>query len=237
MLGICRWALPSPAPRHVAVPGRPARIGGEFAALERLARLLPGPPPGELWLGDDAAVLERLGRARSCFTTDLSVAGVHADLAPHRPRRPGLAGAGRRGERHRRHGGPSPGRGAWPWPGPPTPTSSSSIGGWRRRPRPTDARWSGATCRGRTQLVVAVAVTGEIDEAPGAVLRGGARPGDHLFVTGPLGGAAGCGPARPAQRQRRVRRPRRTTPCARRTGAPRPDWPRATRPGGRGRAP
>jgi thiamine-monophosphate kinase len=37
-------------------------------------------------------------------------------------------------------------------------------------------------------FVVTVAITGTVDGEP--VLRSGARPGDTLFVTGPLGGAA-----------------------------------------------
>ena len=55
-------------------------MGGEFAAIERLRRALPGPPAGEVWIGDDAAVLGP-GHGRILLTTDLSVAGVHADLA------------------------------------------------------------------------------------------------------------------------------------------------------------
>jgi len=40
------------------------------------------------------------------------------------------------------------------------------------------------------QLVVAVTVTGTVADDPGPVTRRGARPGDVLVVTGPLGGAA-----------------------------------------------
>ena len=54
--------------------------GGEFAAIDRLRRRLPGPPAGEVWIGDDAAVLGP-GPGPLLLTTDLSVAGVHADLA------------------------------------------------------------------------------------------------------------------------------------------------------------
>ena len=40
-----------------------------------------------------------------------------------------------------------------------------------------------------SELVVSVTVSGTTDGAP-AVLRAGARPGDHIFVTGPLGASA-----------------------------------------------
>src|SRR5262245_14602077 len=47
--------------------------GGERAFLRRLAERLPGPPPGQAWAGDDAAVL---GDGR-LLATDLLVEGVH----------------------------------------------------------------------------------------------------------------------------------------------------------------
>ncbi|HUP87134.1 MAG TPA: thiamine-phosphate kinase [Acidimicrobiales bacterium] len=42
-------------------------------------------------------------------------------------------------------------------------------------------------------LVVSVAITGTIDDGGAAVLRSGARAGDGVFVTGPLGSAAAAG--------------------------------------------
>src|SRR5579863_6058196 len=71
------------SPKSRATPGdqggTPGAGQGEFVAIERLRRRLPAPPPGETWIGDDAAVLApRPGPL--VLTTDLSVAGVHADL-------------------------------------------------------------------------------------------------------------------------------------------------------------
>ena len=67
-------------------PGGDRLPTGEDATLERIGRRLEarqGPPPtGELWGGDDAAVVHP-GRSdqRLVLTTDAMVAGVHADLS------------------------------------------------------------------------------------------------------------------------------------------------------------
>jgi thiamine-monophosphate kinase len=66
----------------------------------------------------------------------------------------------------------------------------------------------GGDLSGGPGLVVSVAVTGTIDGDGSAVLRSGARPGDGLYVTGPLGasaagmraGGAGTVHARPVPR-------------------------------------
>ena len=53
------------------------------------------------------------------------------------------------------------------------------------------ARWSAATCSTAGQLVVSVAVIGVLGREPARRSPGpGRRPGDLLFVTGPLGGSA-----------------------------------------------
>ena len=53
---------------------------GEFGLIDRLRRLLGEAPEGEVWIGDDAAVLRAPG-GTILFTADLLVEGVHFDLA------------------------------------------------------------------------------------------------------------------------------------------------------------
>lgn len=52
---------------------------GEFGLIERLRAIAGEPPEGELWIGDDAAVL-RAPAGTIFFTADLLVQGVHFDL-------------------------------------------------------------------------------------------------------------------------------------------------------------
>src|SRR5688572_9229886 len=52
----------------------------ELAAVEALVRRLPPPPDGEIWIGDDAAVL-RAPSGHLLLAADTVVDGVHADLA------------------------------------------------------------------------------------------------------------------------------------------------------------
>jgi len=69
-------------PKRPPPPGAPT--GTEDAVVARLAHSLAsasGPaPPGQIWIGDDAAVLERPG-GRLVLATDAVVEGVHVDLA------------------------------------------------------------------------------------------------------------------------------------------------------------
>ena len=60
-------------------------MSGEFAAIEAIRSMLPGPTTtGETWIGDDAAVLscrpEPSGAGWLLLAADTVVAGVHADL-------------------------------------------------------------------------------------------------------------------------------------------------------------
>jgi hypothetical protein len=56
--------------------GEQSSRGGELAFIERVRAMLPTAPPGQHWIGDDAAVLED-GRP---LKTDVLVEGVHFDL-------------------------------------------------------------------------------------------------------------------------------------------------------------
>jgi thiamine-monophosphate kinase len=164
--------------------------GGEFAAIERLRRLLPGPPAGEVWIGDDAAVLgPRQGRL--VLTTDLSVAGVHADL--------GVIGLDDLGWRALASAvsdvaamGARPDGAVVAVAGPPSTDLDLLYQGVAASSHAHGCPVVGGDLSTSSALVVAVAVTGHVDGEPGPVLRRGASPGDQLLVTGPLGaGAAG----------------------------------------------
>src|SRR5487761_602666 len=57
------------------------RKGGgraELAAVELLARRAGPPANNEVWIGDDAAVLELPGK-KCLFATDVTVEGIHFD--------------------------------------------------------------------------------------------------------------------------------------------------------------
>jgi thiamine-monophosphate kinase len=52
---------------------------GEFGLIDRLEKILGDPAEGEIWVGDDTAVL-RAPAGTILFTADLMVEGVHFDL-------------------------------------------------------------------------------------------------------------------------------------------------------------
>ena len=162
-------------------------MSGEFAAIERLRRALPGPPPGQTWIGDDAAVVPAPA-GDLVLTSDAVVAGVHVDLS--------LVGLDDVG-----------------WKAMSVAVSDVAAMGCRARhalvtvcgPPDTDLDllYEGVAAAAEAygcpvvggdlvaspRLVVSVAVAGETGDRP-PVLRSGARPGDAVFVTGPLGGSA-----------------------------------------------
>jgi thiamine-monophosphate kinase len=171
--------------------GRPETsggAGGERAAIERLRRRLPGPPPGQVWIGDDAAVLgERPGEL--VVTTDLTVAGVHGDLESM-----GLDDLGWRAVVRAVSDvaamGATPDGAVVAVAGPPTTDLDSLYDGVAAAADAHGCPVVGGDLSGADQLVLAVAVTAHVDAPPGPVLRSGARPGHRLVVSGPLGGGA-----------------------------------------------
>jgi thiamine-monophosphate kinase len=162
-------------------------VSGEFAAIERLRRMLPSPPAGETWIGDDAAVVvPPVGGM--LLAADLVVAGVHGDLA--------LVGLDDLGWKAVAVNvsdiaamGGRPTHALVSVAGPPDLDLVKLYEGVRAAAAEYDCPVVGGDLSSCKELVISVAVTGEAGERP-PVLRGGALPGDALFVTGPLGASA-----------------------------------------------
>ncbi len=160
--------------------------------VARLARSLAsasGPvPPGQIWIGDDAAVLER-PEGRLVLATDAVVEGVHVDLALVSPSDAGwkamaaaLSDIGAMGARPL-HALVTIGAAA-----------GTDVDGVVAGVAEASAHWGcpvvGGDLSTAPVLVISVAVSGVLDGDAPAVTRGGARPGDVLAVTGPLGSSA-----------------------------------------------
>ncbi len=126
---------------------------------------------------------------RLLLTTDLSVAGVHADL--------GLIGLDDLGWRALAAAvsdvaamGGRPDGAVVAVAGPPETDLDLLYEGIAASSEAHRCPVVGGDLSNSRGLVLAVAVMGHVEGGPGPVLRSGARPGDHLLVTGPLGAAA-----------------------------------------------
>ena len=152
--------------------------GGELAAISRLERLLPPAPPGQTWIGDDAAVLP----GGLLLAIDSVVQGVHFDGD--------LTGAGRRVVVRNVSDIAAMG-------GEPRHLVISVAGdvdlealyaGVLEAAEEYCCAVVGGDLTEAAEVVITAAITGHIDGDP--VLRSGARPGHVIYVTGPLGHAA-----------------------------------------------
>lgn len=178
-----------------AVPGgehEPGPQGGEFDAMARIEAELADPAlrprPGETWIGDDTAVVHP-PRGRMLLTVDVVVAGVHADLALVSPADAGFKAMVASLSDIAAMGG-RPCHAVAAVAGPPETDLVGLARGMKEAAVAHDCPLVGGNLSGAEQLSVAVAMTGEVAEGPPPVLRGGARVGDTLFVTGPLGASA-----------------------------------------------
>jgi thiamine-monophosphate kinase len=185
-------------------------VTGEFAAIDRLRRVLPAPGPGETWIGDDAAVVRGPGGWWLLLAADAVVAGVHADLSLTGLDDMGWKAVAANVSDIAAMGG-RPLHALVTVAGPPDTDLDLLYQGIAEAARAYRCPVVGGDLASAPVLVITVAVTGTFEGAP--LLRSGARPGDVIFVTGRLGlAAAGLrllkgGKGAPALADRAHRRP------------------------------
>lgn len=173
---------PDPFPRGVL------RDLGEFGFIDSVRRRFGGPVrPGELGIGDDAAVLPVRG-GKIVLTADMLLEGVHFDLRYFRPEEIGWRAL-------MANLSDLAAMGAEPLcylvsiaapPDSPLSLLHGIFRGMASAARPSGIRLMGGdTCRGE-RLVLSLALAGKIRKGR-EIRRSGARPGDILFVTGEPG--------------------------------------------------
>ena len=161
--------------------------GGEFAAIARIRATLPAPPPGETWIGDDAAVVG----GGLLLAADLVVVGVHfttdtplADVG-WKALTVNVSDIAAMGGR--------PGHALVSVAGPAGTDLDALYAGIGEAVEAWSCPVVGGDLSAADTLVVSVAVTGFTSDGGAPVLRSGAAAGDLLFLTGDLGHAAASG--------------------------------------------
>ncbi len=165
------------------------RDRGELALLEEIRRLIPAGNGVIVGAGDDAAVVR--GSARPLLlTTDALVEGVHFRRAWLSPRELGRRAFHVAASDIAAMGGRV--RTVLLAIAAPPSLPVQELRGIVTGVRDAAARAGGALVGGNLaaarELALTVSVVGDAPARP--LLRSGARPGDHLYVTGGLGGAA-----------------------------------------------
>lgn len=164
---------------------------GEFEYIRWLRGKMPKDPRVRVGAGDDCAVLSGPGGEGWLITTDMLLDGVHFLLDQTAPRRIGRkAMAVNLSDIAAMGGRPvaavvSVGL---PRPTPPNLAEELFLGLKERADEFQTAIVGGDTNSWDNRLTLSVTLLGEPGPG-GAILRSGARPGDHLLVTGPLGGS------------------------------------------------
>jgi thiamine-monophosphate kinase len=155
----------------------------EAAFLERLRRLLPPAPPGQVWIGDDAAVLS--GGLLLC--TDVLAEGVHFDLAWSDPADAGWKALAVNCSDIAAMGGtPEAAVAAVVVPPDRPGLADGLVAGLLEAAAAFSCPLVGGDTASGPALVLTVSVLGRAP-AGGAVVRGGAAVGDTVMVTGPIG--------------------------------------------------
>jgi thiamine-monophosphate kinase len=162
--------------------------GGEFAAIERIRRRLPPPPPGELWIGDDAAILGPVG-SRVLFAADAVVEGVHADLSLVTLADFGWKAVAVNVSDIAAMGG-RPTAAVITIAGPPATDLDTLYGGIAEAAAAWEVAIVGGDLTTARELLVSVAILGDGSGDPPPVTRSGASAGDDIWVTGPLGASS-----------------------------------------------
>jgi thiamine-monophosphate kinase len=163
---------------------------GEFGLIRRLAPLLGEPGDGEVWVGDDTAVL-RAPAGTILFTADILVEGVHFDLALTGPEDLGWKAIAVNASDVAAMGG-IPRRAVVSLGLPPTVEVEwleCLYGGMREFCNAFGMAVVGGDISRCPTLVISVALLGN-PAGRLVVSRGGARVGDAICVTGVLGASA-----------------------------------------------
>ncbi|MFN2587184.1 MAG: thiamine-phosphate kinase [Actinomycetota bacterium] len=162
---------------------------GEAGLIRLVASFLPPAPTGELWTGDDAAVVA-VARDRAVLTTDTMVEGADFDLSYCEGFDVGWKAVAVNVSDVAAMGG-RPAHAVASLALPPS-TEVSLVEGVARGLAAAAAEWELAVVGGDVSSapVVVVGLT-VLGDAAAPVRRSGARPGDLICLTGSIGGAWG----------------------------------------------